>query len=88
MFSPLVNPSSGAPTRSIINARDALCFTGGHSRVLSLQHIILIRTDLIKAHYKDTESVRVKYMGEARSIGKERKLIQEEKKRYLTKPST
>ncbi len=50
MFSPLVNPSSGAPARSIINARDALCFTGGHSRVLSLQHIILIRPDSIKTH--------------------------------------
>lgn len=43
MISLLVNPSSGAPTRSIINARDAQCFTGGHSHVLSLCHIILIR---------------------------------------------
>lgn len=51
MFS-LVNPPSSTSAWSIINAADALCFTGGHSHVLSLLHIILIRPDSIKPQWK------------------------------------
>lgn len=55
MLPSLVKPSGGASAWSIINAADALGFTGGHSHLLSLSHIILISPHSIKTGRTDAE---------------------------------
>lgn len=55
MLPSLVKPSGGASAWSIINAADALCFTGGHGHLLSLSHIILISPHSIKTGRTHTE---------------------------------